>query len=49
VFPNCEAIVALAKEPNETVFQRTVGLNDPALTAIANAIRVGEHVAERLR
>ena len=28
MFHNCKAIVALAKEPNDTVFQKTVGLND---------------------
>src|SRR5262249_53430811 len=28
MFHNCKAVVALAKEPNETVFQKTVGLND---------------------
>src|SRR3954452_2802715 len=28
MYHNCKAIVALAKEPNDTVFQKTVGLND---------------------
>ena len=28
MFHNCKAVVALAKEPNDTVFQKTVGLND---------------------
>jgi choline dehydrogenase-like flavoprotein len=28
MFHNCKAIVALAKEPNDTVFQKTIGLND---------------------
>ena len=28
VFHNCKAVVALAKEPNDTVFQKTIGLND---------------------
>ncbi len=28
MFHNCKAIVALAKEPNDTVFQKTVGVND---------------------
>jgi choline dehydrogenase-like flavoprotein len=28
MFHNCKAVVALSKEPNDTVFQKTVGLND---------------------
>jgi len=28
VYHNCKAVVALAKEPNDTVFQKTVGVND---------------------
>jgi choline dehydrogenase-like flavoprotein len=28
MFHNCKAIVALAKEPNDTVFQKTIGVND---------------------
>ena len=28
MFHNCKAVVALAKEPNDTVFQKTIGLND---------------------
>jgi choline dehydrogenase-like flavoprotein len=28
MYHNCKAVVALSKEPNETVFQKTVGLND---------------------
>ena len=28
MFHNCKAVVAMAKEPNETVFQKTLGLND---------------------
>jgi choline dehydrogenase-like flavoprotein len=28
MFHNCKAVVALAKEPNDTVFQKTLGLND---------------------
>jgi choline dehydrogenase-like flavoprotein len=28
MFHNCKAVVALAKEPNDTVFQKTVGIND---------------------
>src|SRR5207237_5579319 len=28
MFHNCKAAVALAKEPNETVFQKTLGVND---------------------
>jgi choline dehydrogenase-like flavoprotein len=28
MFHNCKAVVALGKEPNDTVFQKTVGIND---------------------
>ena len=28
MFHNCKAMVALSKEPNDTVFQKTLGLND---------------------
>jgi choline dehydrogenase-like flavoprotein len=28
MFHNCRAVAALAKEPNETVFQKTLGIND---------------------
>ena len=28
MFHNCKAVVALAKEPNDTVFQKTLGIND---------------------
>ncbi len=28
MFHNCKAVVSLSKEPNETVFQKTLGLND---------------------
>jgi len=28
MFHNCKAVVALAREPNETVFQKTLGIND---------------------
>jgi len=28
MFHNCNAVVSLSKEPNETVFQKTLGLND---------------------
>jgi choline dehydrogenase-like flavoprotein len=28
MFHNCKAVVALSKEPNDTVFQKTLGLND---------------------
>jgi hypothetical protein len=32
-----------------TANSRTLGAVNPALTAMANAIRVGEHLLERLR
>jgi hypothetical protein len=28
MFHNCKAVVACAKEPNDTVFQKTLGIND---------------------
>ena len=28
MFHNCKAVVALGKEPNDTVFQKTIGCND---------------------
>jgi len=28
MFHNCKAVVAMSKEPNDTVFQKTVGIND---------------------
>src|SRR4029077_8559396 len=28
MFHNCKAVVALCKEPNDTVFQKTLGIND---------------------
>ena len=28
MFHNCKAVVALAKEPNDTVFQKTLAIND---------------------
>ncbi len=28
MFHNSKAVVALAKEPNDTIFQKTLGLND---------------------
>ena len=28
MFHNCKAVVSLGKEPNETVFQKTLGIND---------------------
>jgi choline dehydrogenase-like flavoprotein len=32
----------------DTSFFRTIGAVNPALTAIANAIRVGEHIRGRM-
>ena len=28
MFHNCKAVVSLGKEPNDTVFQKTLGIND---------------------
>jgi choline dehydrogenase-like flavoprotein len=47
MFHNCKAIVALAKEPNETVFQKTVGLNDFYLGAPRLRVAGREHPDDR--
>ena len=55
MFHNCKAIVALAKEPNETVFQKTVGLNDFYLGApdyewpAGNIQMIGKSNAEAMK
>jgi choline dehydrogenase-like flavoprotein len=78
MFHNSKAVVALDSEPNETVFQKTLGLAssvldvhckahdldnlyvvdasffpsigavNPALTVMANAMRVGDHLLDRM-
>lgn len=52
------ALMAVSEEPDDTRFQETPALHDwylgaddwvnPSLTAIANALRVGDHLLERL-
>ena len=55
MFHNCKAIVALAKEPNDTVFQKTVGLNDFYLGApdyewpAGNIQMIGKSNAEAMK
>ncbi len=55
MFHNCKAIVALAKEPNETVFQKTVGVNDFYLGApdyewpAGNIQMIGKSNAEAMK
>jgi choline dehydrogenase-like flavoprotein len=55
MYHNCKAIVALAKEPNDTIFQKTVGLNDFYLGApgfefpAGNIQMIGKSNAEAMR
>ena len=55
MFHNCKAIVALAKEANDTVFQKTVGLNDFYLGApdydwpAGNIQMIGKSNAEAMK
>ena len=55
MFHNCKAIVALAKEPNDTVFQKTVGLNDFYFGApdydwpVGNIQMIGKSNAEAMK
>ena len=45
---NCKAHEVDNLYVADTSFFPSIGAVNPALTAIANAIRVGEHIAERL-
>ena len=55
MFHNCKAVVALAKEPNDTVFQKTLGLNDFYFGAddydcpVGNIQMVGKSNAEAMK
>jgi choline dehydrogenase-like flavoprotein len=55
MFHNCKAVVALAKEPNDTVFQKTVGLNDFYFGArdfefpVGNIQMIGKSNAEAMK
>jgi choline dehydrogenase-like flavoprotein len=55
MFHNCKAVVALGKEPNDTVFQKTIGLNDFYLSApdyewpAGNIQMVGKSNAEAMK
>ena len=55
MFHNCKAVVALSKEPNDTVFQKTLGLNDFYFGApgidhpLGNIQMVGKSSAEMYR
>ena len=55
MFHNCKAVVALAKEPNDTVFQKTLGINDFYFGAkdyewpIGNIQMIGKSNAEAMR
>ncbi|HEX8863584.1 MAG TPA: GMC family oxidoreductase [Actinomycetes bacterium] len=41
MFHNCKAVVALSKEPNDTVFQKTLGLNDFYLGSEESGLPMG--------
>ncbi len=41
MFHNCKAVVALSKEPNDTVFQKTLGLNDFYLGSEESGLPLG--------
>ena len=55
MFHNCKAVVALAKEPNPTRFQKTLGINDYYLptaesaTPLGNIQMVGKSNAEAMK
>jgi choline dehydrogenase-like flavoprotein len=55
MFHNCKAIVALAKEKNDTVFQKTLGINDFYLATkdyewpMGNIQMIGKSNAEAMR
>ncbi len=55
MFHNCKAVVALSKERNDTVFQKTIGLNDFYLGAedydwpVGNIQMVGKSNAEAMK
>jgi choline dehydrogenase-like flavoprotein len=55
MFHNCKAVVALGKEPNDTVFQKTVGINDFYFSApdfefpAGNIQMVGKSNAEAMK
>ena len=55
MFHNSKAVVALAKEPNETVFQKTLGVNDFYFGAddydfpVGNIQMVGKSNAEAMK
>jgi choline dehydrogenase-like flavoprotein len=55
VFHNCKAVVALAKENNDTVFQKTLGLNDFYFGAddyqwpVGNIQMIGKSNAEAMK
>ena len=55
MYHNCLAVVALAKEPNDTVFQKTLGINDFYFGApgydypVGNIQMIGKSNAEAMR
>ena len=55
MFHNCKAVVALSKERNDTVFQKTLGINDFYFGAkdyewpVGNIQMIGKSNAEAMR
>jgi len=55
MFHNCKAVVALSKEPNDTTYQKTLGLNDFYLGAedydwpVGNIQMIGKSNAEAMK
>jgi len=47
--PNCKAHEVDNLYVVDTSFFPSIGAVEPALTAMANALRVGDHLAERMR
>ena len=47
MFHNCKAVVALSKEPNDTVFQKTLGINDFYFATEGLRVADGQHPDDR--
>ena len=47
MFHNSQAVLALSKEPNPTVFQKTLGVNDFYLKGKRRRLPAGEHADDR--
>ena len=47
MFHNCKAVAALGKEANETVFQKTLGINDFYSAGGESALAARQHPDDR--